>query len=204
VPIGNVNPDWRAGWGNTLSYGGATLGFLFDMRQGGDIVSITNTFGRYSGILEETLAGRCTPVGGPTDLPGYPICDADTGIVVDGVNEVIDAVTGDITYVTNTNVTTSESYWKNNWDIPDQGLEDGGYIKLRELSLSYTLPNSLTSGWGLDGGLDISVVGRNLFLWTDAKHIDPETSLEGTNVQGFEYGQMPSVRSFGFNVTVRP
>jgi hypothetical protein len=50
----------------------------------------------------------------------------------------------------------------------------------------------------------VQLVGRNLALWTDARHIDPETSLEGTNVQGFEYGQMPSARSFGLNVTVRP
>ncbi len=204
VPIGNVNPDWRAGWANTFSWGGASLGILFDMRQGGDIYSVTNMFGRLSGVLEETLAGRCTPVGGPTDLPGYPICDATTGIVVDGVNEIIDGVTGDTTYVTNTTVVDAETFWFRNIFTTDQNLEDGGYIKLRELTLSYSLPTSLTSGWGLDGGIDISAVGRNLFLWTNARHLDPETSMEGTNVQGFEYGQMPSVRSFGINVTVRP
>ena len=86
----------------------------------------------------------------------------------------------------------------------DQNLEDGGYIKLREPSLAYSLPSSLTSSWGLGGGIDLSIVGRNLALWTNARHLDPETSMEGTNVQGFEYGQMPSVRSFGFNITVRP
>ena len=204
VPIGNVNPDWRAGWGNTFSWGGATLGILLDMRQGGDIYSVTNMFGRFSGVLEETLEGRCTDPGGPTDLPGYPICDVNTGIVVDGVQEIIDGVTGDTTYVTNTTVVDAETYWFRNIFTTDQNLEDGGYIKLRELTLSYSLPTSLTSGWGLDGGIDISAVGRNLFLWTDARHIDPETSMEGTNVQGFEYGQMPSVRSFGFNITVRP
>ena len=199
-PIGNVNPDWRAGWSNSFSYKGARLSVLLDMRQGGDIYSVTNMFGRLSGVLTETLAGRCTP-GGP-DLPGYPTCDANTGIVIDGVNEIVTGT--DTTYVPNTTVIDSESRWFWNIFTTDQNLEDGGYIKLRELTLSYSLPTSWTDRWGLDGGIDVSAVGRNLALWTDARHLDPETSMEGTNVQGFEYGQMPSVRSFGFNITVRP
>ena len=201
-PIGNVNPDWRAGLSNAFSYKGARLSVLFDMRQGGDIYSVTNMFGRLSGVLSETVAGRCTP-GGP-DLPGYPTCDSSTGIVIDGVNEIIDGVTGDTTYVTNTTVIDAETRWFFNIFTTDQNLEDGGYIKLREVTLSYSLPTSLTSSWGLGGGIDLSLVGRNLALWTNARHLDPETSMEGTNVQGFEYGQMPSVRSFGFNITVRP
>lgn len=199
-PIGNVNPDWRAGWSNSFSYKGARLSVLLDMRQGGDIYSVTNMFGRLSGVLTETLAGRCTP-GGP-DLPGYPTCDANTGIVIDGVNEIVTGT--DTTYVPNTTVIDSESRWFWNIFTTDHNLEDGGYIKLRELTLSYSLPTSWTDRWGLDGGIDVSAVGRNLALWTDARHLDPETSMEGTNVQGFEYGQMPSVRSFGFNITVRP
>ena len=97
-------------------------------------------------------------------------------------------MTGDTTYVQNTTVIDSETYWFRNIFTTDQNLEDGGYIKLRELTLSYQLPTSLTNRLGLDGGMDVSVVGRNLFLWTNARHLDPETSFEGTNVQGFEYG----------------
>ena len=55
VPIGNVNPDWRAGWGNTFSWGGLALGILFDMRQGGDIYSVTNSFGRLSGVPDRFI-----------------------------------------------------------------------------------------------------------------------------------------------------
>ena len=71
------------------------------------------------------------------------------------------------------------------------------------MTLSFGLPDSWVDRWGVDG-VDLSLVGRNLALWTDARHIDPGTSMEGTSIQGFEYGQMPSVRSFGLNVTVRP
>jgi TonB-linked SusC/RagA family outer membrane protein len=191
--IGNVNPDWRAGLSNEFSYGGARLSVLFDMRQGGQVYSVTNAFGRLAGILEETVDGRC---GG-----GYPACDATTGIVYPGVNQVVTGT--DTTYVENTTVVDAETLWLYNYFVEASNLEDASYIKLREVTLSYSLPDSWIGRWGVDA-VDVSLVGRNLALWTDARHIDPETSLEATNVQGFEFGQMPSARSFGINVTVRP
>jgi hypothetical protein len=188
--IGNVNPDWRAGWANEVSFKGARLGFLFDMREGGQIYSVTNAFGRVAGQLKETLPGRC---GGGY----YPECDENTGIVFDGVNEVSPGV-----YEPNTTVIDAETFWTYNYFVEENNLEDASYIKLREVSLSFGLPTSWVNRWGVKG-VDLSLVGRNLALWTDARHIDPETALEGTNVQGFEYGQMPSARSLGLNVTVR-
>jgi hypothetical protein len=131
-------------------------------------------------------------------VPGYPVCDADTGIIVDGVVETSPGV-----YAPNTTVVSAVDYWENNFFLPRNNLEDATYIKLREMTLSYSLPGSWTSRWGVDA-VDLSLVGRNLWLWTKADHIDPETAMEATNVQGFEYGQMPSARSFGLNVTVRP
>ena len=53
-------------------------------------------------------------------------------------------------------------------------------------------------------GLSLALVGRNLALWADAPNIDPETAFNASNVQGFEYGQLPSARSVGFNITVTP
>ncbi len=204
--IGNVNPDWRAGWSNQFSYKGARLQFLFDMRQGGDIFSVTNLFGRYGGILEETVAGRCTPADAlePGEQPpvGYPVCTPETGIVFDGVNRVI-GEDGDTTYVQNETVVDATTFWEYAYNVREAHLEDASYIKLREVSFSYDVPETWAKRVRMSG-LQLSVIGRNLYLWADAKHIDPETSLEGSNVQGFEYGQMPSTRSIGFNITVRP
>ena len=198
--IGNVNPDWRAGWANDFSYKGVRLGFLFDMKQGGDVFSVTQQFGGLSGVLDDTLEGRCTPVGGPTDLPGYPICDETTGIVLDGVNRVVTGT--DTTYVTNTTVIDAELWWIGKFLVNEPNIIDGSYVKLREMTLSFSLPTSWTNSMNVDA-VDISLVGRNLYLWSEARHIDPETSMEGTNVQGFEYGQMPSARSIGLSFTVR-
>jgi len=191
--IGNVNPDWRAGWANEFNFKGARLNVLFDMRQGGDIYSVTNVWGRVAGQLKETIPGRCDWEGSGY----YPACTPETGIVVDGVNEVSPGV-----YQPNTTVIDAETFWTYNYYVEENNLEDASYIKLREVSLSYPLPASWVSRWGVNG-IDVSLVGRNLALWTDARHIDPETALESTNIQGFEYGQMPSARSLGLNVTVR-
>jgi len=197
--LGDVNPDWRAGLGNEFSYKGARLSVLFDMRQGGNIYSMGTMFGRWSGILAETVDGRC-------DGGYYPDCvEADgtiNGIVYPGVNRV---VTGsDTTYVPNQTVIDAETLsFYENYSIVEANVVDASYIKLREVTLSYSLPESLIGRWGVDQ-VDVALVGRNLALWTDNPHIDPETSLESSIVQGFEYGQMPSARSFGINVTVRP
>jgi hypothetical protein len=205
--IGNFSPDWRGSWQNELSFGGARLNFLFDTKQGGEMYSVTNTFGRYAGVLEETAAGRCTPaslITANNPAPeGYPLCTAETGIVVDGVRRVVTA--GDTTYVKNDRVTNSQSYWARLYSINESNLVDASFVKLRELTLAYDVPASLLDRAGVSG-LQLALTGRNLFLWTadNNKHIDPESAFDNSNVQGLEYGQMPSVRSFGFNVTVRP
>ena len=49
--------------------------------------------------------------------------------------------------------------------------------------------------------INVSIVGRNLaLLKSTVPHIDPETAFSNTNVQGLEYGQLPSARSYGFNI----
>ncbi len=78
---------------------------------------------------------------------------------------------------------------------------DATYVKLRELSLRY----NFTPDWLTRAGVQnvgVSVTGRNLFLWTDVPHVDPETTISGGNGQipGFEVQQIPSTRSFGMNV----
>ena len=76
-------------------------------------------------------------------------------------------------------------------------------MKLREVTLAYDLPGSLTDRFRVNG-VQVALVGRNLYLWTKNEHIDPESAFDNSNVQGFEYAQMPSARSIGFNITVRP
>jgi hypothetical protein len=71
-------------------------------------------------------------------------------------------------------------------------LEDGSFIRLREVSLSYTYPGSLS----FLTGLTVFISGTNLFTRTGYLGYDPEFSYtDGVLGQGIDYGQMPQPHS---------
>ena len=178
--LGNYTPDWIGSMNNEFVYKNLSFSFLIDTRQGGDIYTMTTTWGRYAGVLEETLLGR------------------EDGIVGDGVKQAPDG-----SWVTNDVVVSAEEYNKAafNNNIAYPSVFDASFVKLREVKLGYTFPKI---GNLPIHDLSISFVGRNLaLLYTKVPHIDPETAFSNTNVQGIEFGQLPSARSFGFNVSVK-
>jgi TonB-linked SusC/RagA family outer membrane protein len=83
--------------------------------------------------------------------------------------------------------------------IFENWIEDGSYLKLRELSAAYTL---FPEAFGLRS-VKLSVVGRNLFSIDDYNGYDPETNVAGqrTAVRGFDFVQVPIPRSIVFGVT---
>ena len=84
-----------------------------------------------------------------------------------------------------------------------QFVEDAGYVKLRDISVAYTIRGQ---GWLSRMGfssLDVSVSGRNLKTWTDYTGIDPESNLNGQTLgRGLEYFNNPQTRSFALNFTL--
>lgn len=162
---------------NEFSYKGFNASVLIDTKQGGDVYSMTTTWGRYAGALKETLIGR------------------EGGIV--GVGVMPDGNGG---YVENNVVVDAESFNKAAYssDIAYSSVFDASYIKLREIKFGYTFKNSMNLPIK---DLNVSVVGRNLaILSTNVPHIDPETAFNSGNVQGLEFGQLPSARSIGFSI----
>lgn len=178
--LGNYQPDWTGGINNEFSFKGITLSSLIDIHKGGDIYCMTNAWGRYAGALEETLIGR------------------EGGIIGAGVK-----ADGNGGYVPNDVVVTAEEYnhaaFTNS--IPAGSIFDASYIKLREIKIGYTFKQVL----GLPvKDLSISLVGRNLaILYSKIPHVDPETSFNSGNVQGIEFGQLPSATSYGFNISMK-
>lgn len=174
--LGNVTPDWVGGVMNEFSWKGLNASFLIDMKKGGDLYSMTTTWGRYAGVLEETLIGR------------------EGGIVGDGVMPSGDG------YVKNTVVADCEQFNKAAYvsDVAYSSVFDASYIKLREIKFGYTfrkLGNLPVKE------INVSAVGRNLaILSTNVPHIDPETAFSSGNVQGLEFGQLPTARSIGFSI----
>jgi hypothetical protein len=181
--LGNYNPDWSGSLSNGFRYGGLDFSFMLDTQRGGNLFSVTQMFGNYAGVLEETLEGR-----------GYGGRDS---LLIAGVR----VVGGDT--VTNTVRTTAQDYHRGMFGLHEAFVMDASFVKLREVRLGYMVPASFTQRLRLSS-VHLSLVGRNLWLSTPIPHIDPETSFDASNVQGLEFGALPSARSIGFFFTVRP
>ena len=181
--LGNYNPDFMLGWNNQFSYGNWNLSFLFDWRQGGEIVSRTRALGNVGGQLAETAF---RPEG---------------GIIAQGV--VNTGTAENPNYVPNTTAITAESYYRQFYDRnhEENNIYDASYLKLRQFSVGYTF--KLNDGFiGLKEGVDVnlSLVGRNLFAITENPHFDPEQlAVQGQSfVSGVEDMSYATTRSIGF------
>ena len=179
IKIGNYNPDFTLGWNNSFRYKDWNASFLFDWRQGGEIVSRTRALGNVGGQLAET-ANRPT-----------------AGIVAQGVN----ANTGQ----PNTIAVSAESYYRQFYDRnhEENNVYDASYLKLRQFSIGYTL--NLNEGFlGLKNTstMNFSFIGNNLFVITENPHFDPEQlAVQGNGfVSGVEDLSYASSRSLGFKV----
>ncbi len=201
--LGNYNPDWLAGIYNTLSYKGLSLGFLLDGRVGGVVMSRTLLIGGTSGMMAETAQfdrETGTFIGGVTRVDGVSELDRA------GVKEVLDGEgNGTGTYVANdTELSARDFYWSHfNRGNEQVGMYDASFLKLREVRLGYTFPKSIVSKIGAQR-ISLSLVGRNLLLWTENPHFDPEVFSFNRNaiVPGVEDMATPSSRSYGVNLNV--
>ncbi|HEX2722660.1 MAG TPA: SusC/RagA family TonB-linked outer membrane protein, partial [Gemmatimonadaceae bacterium] len=180
--LGNIQPDWTGGWNNSFKFRNFSLNALIDMRRGGNIVSITNFFGEYSGVLKSSLKGREEDWNKP-------------GLVVDG----IDINTGK----PNTERVTAEQYFQNIFPVMEPYVYDASWTKLRELRFGFELPTRWASRFGARA-VNVSLTGRNLFTWTDVPNIDPEFSYSIGNFQGVEFAALPNARSWGLSFRITP
>ena len=184
--LGNYNPDWVGGITNSFSYKSFNLSFSFDGQMGGHVYSVTQWFGSYSGVLSNTLAGREVD----WNNPGYIVPNAVYG---EGPN----LGQADTSHV------LAQDYWHNTFYAQEPGILDATYFKLRELRLAYTLPANVSHFLGFSDA-NVAVVGRNLLLFARQSQIDPETAFDTGNRQGVENGQLPTARSIGVTMSVRP
>lgn len=177
-PIGNVTPDWIGGLRNTFRYKDLSLGVLFDTRQGGDIFNFDLYYTTYYGTSKITeQRGTYTTWQGIRESDGQP---------------------------NTTPVLQDQSYFQDflAYDVMEEMVEDGSFIKLREVTLSYQLPKSLLQRTPFEE-VSISATGRNLWIKSNFSYVDPEGSLYGSgNAQGFYHAVTPSTRgvTVGLNV----
>ena len=179
--IGNMMPDWTGSVGNALKYKDLVLTALVDIRQGGDFISLTDNYATQQGTSAKTLYGRAT----------------GEQIVVDGVTAA---------GTKNTVGISAEKYWSGiagPEGIMEEFVHKGSYVKMRELSLGYILPQSWLKNTPIKY-VKISLVGRDLFYFYKAAPINPEGAFSRNDyAQSFELGAMPPTRSYGLTVNVK-
>ncbi|OAV66874.1 Enterobactin outer-membrane receptor [Bacteroidales bacterium Barb6XT] len=186
--IGKIYPDFTGGWTNTFRYKNFDLSVLLDFARGGHYFSTSYMWGMYSGMLDESAA---------VNENGKNIRDA----VEDGGGVLLKGVHADGT--PNSTRLDAESYGMQFYSGPmAQNVLRSDYIKLREINLGYTLPLKKDL---FVKSLRLAAYGRNLAVWgPDVKHFDPEMAITNSgNIQGVEGGSLPSVASYGVNVTVK-
>jgi hypothetical protein len=192
--VGDPNPDFIVGLVNSFTYKGFTVGALFDWKQGGDVFSSTGSSLLLRGQLafqQDREAFRVIPgvYGNPQTFE--PVKDEQGGTIKN-----------------TTGITPFESHFTRGfgaYGASETNIYDGTVYRLREVSLGYSFPKSITSKTPF-GNLRLSVSGRN--LWFNAPNmlqdlnLDPEVLgfTAATNIQGIELGSTPNTRRYGVNL----
>ncbi len=184
--LGKGTPDWTLGWTNTFSYKNISLNALIDVNWGGQIYSDTNSYAYNFGLHKNTLQGRaaCDQAGVP-----YSSCFTAEGVDVNGG-------------ANNTAVVPSAYYGQIANNIAEEFVYDANFVKLRQLQISYRLPQSVVANIPLQSAT-ISATGRNLFYFYDpVPNVDPESGYNRGNSQGLELASVPGARSFGLSINI--
>jgi len=178
--IGDPNPDWIMNYTNTLSYRGLSLGVNIGHTSGGDIYTVTVASLMGRGLTTDTEDRLGTYI-----LPG------------------VSSTTGE---PNNIQINNSDFYFSNGFasQADELSIYDGSVVRLREVSLSYTLPSKFLENTPL-GRLTIKASGFNMWYnaynTPDGINFDPNvTGLGAGNGQGFDYLTGPSSKRYGLSI----
>lgn len=213
VKVGNAMPDLIGGFSLSVSYQRFTLDALFNYQIGGDVVNTPYEYLMGRGGLADSMKyrdnahggldyyfdarGFCVPAAGLSAGPnGEKIFH--NGMIVPGVKE--DGTVND-------QIISSDIWynWTYNWGTGDptyysHAIFKNTYLKCRELTLTYAVPESILKGWCK--GLKVSVFARNPFyVYKNLPIWDAEASdATGWTNQAFLEGSTNATRTFGFSL----
>jgi hypothetical protein len=177
IPMGSVLPTIYGGFKNDLSYKNFSFSFLIDFNYGNKILSATNYYTIYRGLNKMTLAGRESGI--------------TTGVTASGTANTVTA--------------TAQDYYQRLASISRVNVLNGDYIKLRQLTLGYTISEKALGNIPAFRSIQISVVARNLLtLMKNSPNIDPEAQFAASvKYAGIEGTSLPSTRTFGINANFK-
>ncbi|WP_018612710.1 SusC/RagA family TonB-linked outer membrane protein [Segetibacter koreensis] len=180
--LGNGVPDFTGGLNNSLTWKGVNLSFLIDFRSGGDIYSGTNVRMTEAGFTKQSLLGRA----------------GEAPLTITGVTQ---DVAGFKPFTKTLTPGEAANYWSQLGERAQENfMYDASFIKLRQITLGYTLPSKLFTNTPIRSVM-VSFVARNLaILYKNVPNIDPEATYTSSNAQGLDYFGMPATRTYGFNI----
>jgi hypothetical protein len=183
--LGGVAPNWLMGISSDLSYKGIGFTFLFDIKNGG--IMWDGTRGRLVGF---GVAKSTEHRGETTVFEGVKGRIVNGEVVTEGEKNDIEAVLSQYYYA---NIGGGAS------PAQEQYVEKTDWLRLREATLSYDMGRLIKNSFMKK--MNLYFTGRNLWLKTPYKGIDPETNLMGAfNAQGLDYFNMPNTKSYVFGV----
>lgn len=205
--LGNGNYDFTLGWGHQFQWKSLSASALFDMKFGAEVYCQSDVLACYHGTSKRTLEGREEWYASEEARISQNISSVDWkptgGYLVEGViQDGIDAQ-GNPIYRPNDIYVDPEAYWQNVYsNTPEPFIYDASYIKLRELSISYTFGKKWFKKAPIES-ISLSAFGRNLWLiWCEIPNVDPESSYN-SNKLGLEYSSLPARRNFGFGINIK-
>ncbi len=170
IKVGNCNPDFLLGWGNTFNYRNFSFYMLIDGSFGGEVLSQTQAVLDQVGVSKITGKSRDN---GFVNLEGQPIYN------VQGFYEQVGGRSG----------------------VTEYYMYDATHVRLREISLGYTLATERLRKNCFLKEASFSLVARNLCYFYKKAPFDPESVLSAENSnQGIDIFGIPTTRSIGFNV----
>ncbi len=168
--LGEVAPKFNLGGTTSFRYKKIDLSATFDWKNGGKMYSGTNSLLDTYGLSTKTL-------------------NRDVLFVQEGVTE---------TGAVNTKGASKQDTYSTYSNIAETAIYDASFVKLRELTLGYSLPK-LTKGMDVH----ISAFARNILLSSKIPNLDPESSQGNNNIAGgFERLSIPQTRSIGLGMNL--
>jgi len=179
VLFGSALPKWTGGFLNSFNYKGLSLAVFIDFKLGNKMLSGTNFNAVRHGLHKITLEGRVDSVVGK------------------GVNS-----SGGV----NTAKAAVQTYWEHlrSQQIVEPVIYNGGYWKLRQITLGYDFTKFIPVKWPIKG-LKLDFVANNVLIikkWVD--NIDPESfGFASDNQVGLESPGLPTTRGLGLNLNIK-
>jgi TonB-linked SusC/RagA family outer membrane protein len=202
--FGHADPDWQWGLINMVSYKNFSLHFQFDGMVGGVMEDYVRKKTLQGGRHIEAATGALGAAR-PMDEANVAAYLGD-GVNLTGAPIMLDPITGvitnfkDLTVTQNATKSQVQPFVTREASIPDLDIIKKTYTKLREVTLSYTLPQNLFGSKSFIHEASVSLVGRNLLYFFPNKYkdvdVDQYTQDSGSGLQ------TPTTRSYGFNVNL--